>query len=629
MDESLLIITVALVFIGLILVRHNLRKTLETTAERITMLYADRFSFTIRALIATLLAAAPWPLLIGFTGWLLQVSAEVPEFGKAVGAGLVAISLPLLLMHGFRLLCRRNNGVAEAHFGWNQQVVAIWWRNITWAIPMVLPALFVTSMAGSQVKEAYAEGLGRIGFIVSMAVFAVFLQRVLRPKEGIAGRYLAEQPASWLSRFRYVWYPAIIAIPIALIGLAAAGYFYTALHLKNEIIATLRLIIAAVLIHDLVIRWLMVTQRKLALLKMRERREAERVTHSTREAASRSGEGMPIKLDIHQIDIQTINTQTRQLLHTIMGLSAVIGLWLIWMPTFPALGVLNDVTLWHHTVVVEGQEIQKPFTLANFALALALALVAFGATRNLPGVLEIVILRRLPLEPGSRYAITALSRYALGIAGIILVFEAIGGRWSQIQWLVAALTVGLGFGLQEIFANFVSGLIILFERPIRVGDVVTVGDVSGTVSRIRIRATTVTDFDRKELIVPNKAFITDRLINWTLSDPITRITIKVSIANGSDTTLAHQVILGVVNANPLVLEEPKPSVYFVGFREGLLDFVVWAFVRELGNRYPLMHELNTAINRALCEQGIEISSPQLDIHVRSIVTVPEGSQPPN
>jgi potassium efflux system protein len=188
--------------------------------------------------------------------------------------------------------------------------------------------------------------------------------------------------------------------------------------------------------------------------------------------------------------------------------------------------------------------------------------------------------------------------------------------------------VGLGFGLQEIFANFVSGLIILFERPIRVGDVVTVGDVSGTVSRIRIRATTVTDFDRKELIVPNKAFITDRLINWTLSDPITRITIKVSIANGSDTTLAHQVILGVVNANPLVLEEPKPSVYFVGFREGLLDFVVWAFVRELGNRYPLMHELNTAINRALCEQGIEISSPQLDIHVRSIVTVPEGSQPP-
>lgn len=627
MGKPLLITLVILVFMGLILVRHNLRKTLETIAERITMIYADRFSFTIRALITTLLAAAPWPLLTGFTGWLLQVSPEVPEFGKAVGAGLTAISLPLLLMHGFRLLCRRNNGVAQAHFGWYPQAVEIWWRNITWAIPIVLPALFVTAMASSQVKEVYAESLGRIGFIVSMAVFAIFFQRVLRPKGGIAERYLAEQPASWLSRFRYVWYSVVIALPVALIGLAVMGYFYTALHLKNEIVATFRLIIAAILIHDLVIRWLVVTQRKLALLKMRERREAERVTHSTREAASRSGEGIPTKLDIDQVDIQTINTQTRQLLHTIMGLSLVIGLWLIWAPTFPALGILNDVTLWHHVVIIEGQEVQKPFTLANFALALALALVAFGATRNLPGVLEIMVLRRLPLEPGSRYAITALSRYALGIIGIILVFEAIGGSWSQIQWLVAALTVGLGFGLQEIFANFVSGLIILFERPIRVGDVITVGDVSGTVSRIRIRATTVTDFDRKELIVPNKAFITDRLVNWTLSDPITRITIKVGIAYGSDTTLAHQIILGVVNANPLVLGEPKPSVYFVGFREGLLDFVVWAFVKELGNRYPLMHELNTAINRALCEQGIEIPSPQLDIHVRSIVTTPQGIRP--
>lgn len=613
MDEPLWVITVLLIFIGLLQVRYNLRKILEATAERITMPYADRFGFTLRALIATLLASAPWPLLAGFTGWLLQTSEEVPDFSKAVGVGLTAISLPLLLMHGFRLLCRRK-GVAEVHFGWQQQVVTLWWRNLAWAIPIVLPALFVTGMAGAedQVKESYAESLGRVGFMVSMVALAVFSQRVLRPKGGIVECYLAEQPKSWLSRFRYVWYPAIVAFPLFLLGLAAAGYFYTALHLKNEIIATLRLVIAAVLAHDLVIRWLEVTQRKLALFKMRERREAER------EAASRFGERMPAKLDIHQVDIQTIDTQTRQLLHTVIGLSVIIGLWFIWAPTFPALGILNDITLWHHTMVVEGQEVKKPFTLANLALALALALIAFGAARNLPGVLEIVVLRRLPLEPGSRYAITTLSRYAIAIAGIILVVDAIGGSWSQIQWLVAALTVGLGFGLQEIFANFVSGLIILFERPVRVGDVVTVGDISGTVSRIRIRATTVTDFDRKELIVPNKSFITDRLVNWTLSDPITRITIKVGIAYGSDTTLAHQVILREVNANPLVLDDPQPSVFFVGFGESSLDFVVWAFVRELGNRFPLMHELNTAINQALREHGIEIPFPQRDIHVRSM-----------
>lgn len=626
MDEILLITTVILVFIGLTLMRHRLPKILESIAERVAMIYVDRFNFTLRALTVTLLAALPWPLLSGFTGWLLQISPEASEFSKAVGAGLTAITLPLFSMHGLQLLCYKDNGVAQAHFRWGSQAVEVWRRNITWAIPVGLSALFITAMANAQTREVYAESLGRISFIIGMGVFAIFFQRVLKPKGGIVEWYLTDQPSGWLSRFRYLWYSGIVIFPTALMGLAIMGYFYTALHLNYEIVATFRLIIAIVLVRDLVIRWLVVAQRKLALVKMRERREAERVTLSTREAASQSGEGMPPKLDIDQVDIQTINAQTRQLLHTIIGLSLVIGLWLIWSSTVPALGILNDVTLWYHAVVIEGQEVQKPFTLANLAVALALALVAFGATRNLPGVLEIMILRRLPLEPGSRYAITALCRYALGIIGIVVVFEAIGGSWFQIQWLVAALTVGLGVGLQEIFANFVSGLIILFERPIRVGDVITIGDVSGTVSRIRIRATTVTDFDRKELIVPNKTFITDKLVNWTLSDSTTRITIKVGIAYGSDTILAHQVILGVVKANPLVLEDPKPSVYFMGFREGLLDFVVWAFVRELGNRNPLIHELNIAINQVLGEQGIKIPSPQLDIHVRSVTPTPTEIQ---
>ena len=128
---------------------------------------------------------------------------------------------------------------------------------------------------------------------------------------------------------------------------------------------------------------------------------------------------------------------------------------------------------------------------------------------------------------------TRLLRYAITAIGIIVTFGAMGLRWSGIQWLVAALSVGLGFGLQEIVANFVCGLIILFERPFRVGDVVTIGDQTGTVTRIQIRATTVTDWDRRELIVPNKEFITGKLINWSLSDPITRVVVPVGVAYGS------------------------------------------------------------------------------------------------
>jgi hypothetical protein len=109
----------------------------------------------------------------------------------------------------------------------------------------------------------------------------------------------------------------------------------------------------------------------------------------------------------------------------------------------------------------------------------------------------------------------------LEASSLVFAFQAIGVSWSSIQWLAAAITVGLGFGLQEIFANFVSRLILLFERPIRLGDTVTVGDVEGTVSRIQIRATTVTDWNRKEIVIPNKEFVTDRIINWSLSDQIT------------------------------------------------------------------------------------------------------------
>ena len=136
----------------------------------------------------------------------------------------------------------------------------------------------------------------------------------------------------------------------------------------------------------------------------------------------------------------------------------------------------------------------------------------------------------------------SIGSYVIVGTGIVAALATLGLKWSQLQWLVAALGVGIGFGLQEIIANFISGLIILFERPIRVGDVVTVGDKDGTVTKIRIRATTILDFDGKELLVPNKEFITGRLLNWTLSDSNVRLVIPVGIAYGSDVEEALRIL---------------------------------------------------------------------------------------
>ncbi len=178
--------------------------------------------------------------------------------------------------------------------------------------------------------------------------------------------------------------------------------------------------------------------------------------------------------------------------------------------------------------------------------------------------------------------------------------------------------MGLGFGLQEIFANFVSGLIILFERPIRVGDVVTVGEVSGTVSRIRTRATWITAFDRKELLVPNKEFVTGQLINWTLSDAVLRLSIPVGIAYGSDTNRAIEVLEQVAKKSWRVLADPRPHVFFIAFGDSSLSFELRVFVRSADQLFAARHDLHMGIDKAFREAGIEIAFPQRDLHLRSV-----------
>ncbi|MBU4400127.1 MAG: mechanosensitive ion channel, partial [Planctomycetes bacterium] len=240
------------------------------------------------------------------------------------------------------------------------------------------------------------------------------------------------------------------------------------------------------------------------------------------------------------------------------------------------------------------------------------------AAKNIPGLLEMAVLQYLPLDAGARYAVATISRYFITIAGTIFCFGALGVGWSKVQWLVAAMSLGLGFGLQEIFANFVSGLIILFERPVRVGDVVTIDDISGVVSRIRIRATTITDWDRKELIIPNKEFITGRVLNWTLTNQMNRVVVEVGVAYGTDTELATKILLEIAQNHPHVLKDPPPHVVFDSFGASALNFVMRCYLPNLDNRLTVIHELHVAVDREFRAAGIEIAFPQQDVHIRSL-----------
>jgi potassium efflux system protein len=221
------------------------------------------------------------------------------------------------------------------------------------------------------------------------------------------------------------------------------------------------------------------------------------------------------------------------------------------------------------------------------------------------------------MDDGARYAIMSILGYVIVGSGIVIGFSQLGIDWSKLQRIIAALGVGLGFGLQEIVANFVSGLIILFERPIRVGDFVTIGNLSGTVSNIKIRATTVTDFDNREVLLPNKSIITENVTNWTLKDAVTRIVVKVGVAYGSDIEKVTEVLMQAVKSQKDVLELPSPQVFFLAHGDSSLDFEVRAFVSQPTNRLPLTHLINIAINKALAEHNISIPFPQRDLHLVS------------
>jgi potassium efflux system protein len=198
--------------------------------------------------------------------------------------------------------------------------------------------------------------------------------------------------------------------------------------------------------------------------------------------------------------------------------------------------------------------------------------------------------------------------------------SAIGLRWSSIQWLVAALGVGLGFGLQEIFANFVSGIILLFEQPIRVGDVITLDGVTGSVSKIRMRATTLVNWDRQELIIPNKDLITGKLLNWTLSDTTNRIQLRIRLAYGSDTDKACRILRGLCDAHPNIMKDPAATVVFDEFGESAVGITIRAFLANLEVRLDTLHELHTQIYQSLSEAGLEMAFPQRDLHIRSLPT---------
>ncbi|MEM7704757.1 MAG: mechanosensitive ion channel domain-containing protein [Pseudomonadota bacterium] len=610
-----------LIVLGLLALQPALKRWYRELNKRLGKLSSDRILITIGALAIAAVEVIPVPLALGLVGIAVRNIPDPTDFSVSLAAAFLTTG-PFLYNILFIRVLSAPKGVLRTHFSWKEENVAMVRRQLDRLIMIGIPLAFLTVLGLSTAETVYRDSLGRLAFVLLMCLFAAVAWPLGHPRMAVGASYYTRRPDSWLSRFKWLWFGLDVGIPLLLALLALVGYLYTAAILVEKSVETVWLVLGLVLISLVIRRWLALERRKIFVQQTRERREALKaeIAASEEPAGESDPEGEPVPVKSTPLDLDEVDQQTQKLLQAGMIIAGILGGWAIWAEVFPALTVLEDVSLWTQTVTVDGEELVKPVSLADVLLAMLIGLVTVVVSRNLPGLMEIAVLRHLKLQPGGRYTINTLLRYAVITLGVVLILSIVGWNWSRIQWLVAALSVGLGFGLQEIVANFVSGLIILFERPIRVGDTVTVGDLTGKVSKVRIRATTITDWDRKEIIVPNKAFITDHVVNWTLSDPITRVVVPVGIAYGSDTELATRVMRETLRTMPLVLDEPESSVYFVGFGDSSLDFKLYVYSRQLSDRLPLMHAVHSTILDALREHDIEIPFPQRDLHVRSIDT---------
>ncbi len=562
----------------------------------------DRISLSLLALLSSLLPAVLLALTPFVWALLLeQVSSRTPHINGLIGA-LYSLSGNLFIA-ALVLNLAKPDSVLRGHLGWHKQplehCMQIFLRHLYLLMPLLTLHYFTVDFDAVGITS----GIGRMLFIASCTVLLSMFWL-------IGKQLLNRNPASLTERIALLLYRLLLLSPVIALIATLTGYYYSGIFLMRHLVMTLNVAVVFWLLYALAERWMLVEQRRLAYQRAKERQEEQQAQREKAQQADQND--LSFEFETSQVDTATLKNQSLRLLRMGLAVGFLITGYAVWSDALSAMTWLHEVVLWKTT---SADGVADGVTLADLLATLLIFALAIITSRNLPSLLELAILQRVKLDNGVSFAITTLSSYLVLLIGLLWGFANLGFEWSKLQWLVAALGVGLGFGLQEIFANMVSGLIILFERPIRPGDAVTIDDQTGIVSRINIRATTIVDWDRRELVIPNKTFITQQFINWSLTDGITRVVVPVGVAYGSDTDLVERLLVEATQECSGILETPEPQVFFIGFGNSTLDFELRFFTAELGQRLSARHQLLNIIYHKFNEQGVTIAFPQMDVHL--------------
>ncbi|MBF0108328.1 MAG: mechanosensitive ion channel [Magnetococcales bacterium] len=547
---------------------------------------------------------ASWlsPFYVLALAWGID-SMGFPAALGTVGARFMIHTGLFLLLWRINVFLLRTPGILSFSMGCPVEICHDLYR----AIRLVLLAYLVCLLPWMIFDDwpFHFEILPRLGLtLFELAVMAA-IYRLIRLRSNLVQKFLSlGDRTGFLGRnWNLILLPALMFMVLIII-MDLAGYRFGARYLATNGLLSFITIIAMTGIY----RFLAVASEKM-------------IQHWVRE---------PVATDPPPPGQAKSDHRARQIqgpLSWIVFLTGTLALADYWGINESVLHSLSDITL--YSVTSADGQIQF-VSLADWIWFVFSLFLVFWAARRLPHLFQWFFFSRMDADAGMRYAIITMTRYLVVLTGIFIAFSFLKLDLAKIGWLAAAISVGLGFGLQEIVANFVSGIILLVERPIRVGDLITVGTMTGTITRINIRATTLRNVDQQEILIPNRQLITQEVTNWTLGDTRVRLVVAIGVAYGSDVDRVGALLMELACDQAEVLPDPAPEVYFMNHGPSSLDFELRVYLSHPKLTLPMRDRLNKLINKRFQQEKIDIPFPQTDIHIRSGLEnkiVPTASPP--